>query len=161
MLKNPQSCQFQVRHCSTAAFMLPFMLDTRPVEKNVPCMCSWECSGLHSWAVCCVLPGCCFVSICRMENVGKHSAGSCFPHCPSNLQRHFWLGVRCDAEAVATDISLEVMAELSLSVFSAAGCLMVQCVDVSLCVASGQCRSFSEYYFCSKKGGSSGKKLQL
>lgn len=46
------------------------------------------------------------------------------------------------------DISLEVMAELSLSVFSAADCLMVQCVDVSLCVASGQCRSFSEYYFC-------------
>lgn len=68
-----------------------------------------------------------------------------------------WLGIRCDAEAVATDISLGVMAKLSLSVFNAAGCLMVQCMDVSLCIPSDQCRSFSEYYFCSKKGGAVGK----
>lgn len=70
-----------------------------------------------------------------------------------------WLGIRWDVEAVATDTFLGVLAELSLSVFSATGCLMVQYVDVSLCIASGQCRSFAEYYFCSKKGGSRGTNL--
>lgn len=64
-----------------------------------------------------------------------------------------WLGIRWDVEAVATDTFLGVLAELSLSVFSATGCLMVQYVDVSLCIASASVVALQNITFALRREG--------